>query len=107
MKLQRVRTFRDLHPQGFIAALLGKIFVQSQPQLAHMDPDRAIFCRTVAGRLAKDGNPDLALGQCVGLVLDRMFGEIGEESVQVGGLLERDAQKDALDEAPAGVSMKI
>jgi hypothetical protein len=92
---------------NFVTAFLVKILMQAETELAHVDPHRTIFGRTVAGRLAENGLTDLALGQGLGLAADRVFRKIRKQAVEVGGFLERGRVKNALNEHPTRIGPEI
>jgi hypothetical protein len=107
LKLQQVGTFGNIQALNFVTAILVKILMQTEPELAHVHSNRTVLGRTVAGGLAEDGLPDLALGQSVGLPADRVFGKIRKQAVQIGGFLERGRVKNALNKHPSRIGPQI
>ena len=66
-----------------------EILVQPQSQLPDVHPDGAIFDRAVVGRLAEDGDPNLALIEALCSSTDGILRQVGKQRRELRRLLKR------------------
>jgi hypothetical protein len=78
MEYQFVGALWNVGDQRLAPSVARKILMQPQPELPHMDANRAVLDRTVVLRLAKDSSSDALFREFSGIPMNGAFGQIAQ-----------------------------
>jgi hypothetical protein len=102
VKLRQIRSLGDGEDEGLFHPLGGsEIFDQLASQQSRVRADNVVLAGVIVGRAAEDLDPDLLLGDLVGLIEQGAAGDVNQEAAQALGAKQYRAGYDSLDQLPA------